>query len=84
MTGAPVAAKEATVTMALPEAGIEPDRFRAAMPRSGVYIAEGVVVPRAGRWRLQARPAGGRLHELVVGEHDHNAADHHHDASEIR
>ena len=50
--GAPVAAKEATVAMALPEAGIEPSRFQAAMPRPGVYVAEGLALPRAGRWRL--------------------------------
>ena len=84
-TGAPVAAKEATVAMALPEAGIEPDRFRAAMPRPGVYVAEGLAVPRAGRWRLRLDLLVDDFTkltfegEIVVGEeHDHNAADHHH------
>jgi copper transport protein len=84
-TGAPVAAKEATVAMALPEAGIEPGRFRAATLRPGVYVAEGIAVPRAGRWRLRLDLLVDDFTkltfegELVVGEgHDHDAADHHH------
>jgi copper transport protein len=82
-TGAPVAAKEATVAMALPEAGIEPARSRAAMPRPGVYVAEGLAVPRAGRWRLRLDLLVDDFTkltfegELVVGEgHDHHAAGH--------
>jgi copper transport protein len=51
--GAPVAAQEASLRLALPEAGIEPARFPATMPRPGAYAAEGVVLPRAGRWRLR-------------------------------
>jgi copper transport protein len=89
-TGAPVAAKEATVAMALPEAGIEPARSRAAMPRPGVYVAEGLAVPRAGRWRLRLDLLVDDFTkltfegELVVGtEHDHHAGEHHH-ASEMR
>ena len=51
------------------------------MPRSGVYIAEGVVVPRAGRWRLRLDLLVDDFTKLtfkgalVVGEHDQNAAD---------
>ena len=41
------------MAMALPEAGIEPGRHAAAMPRPGVYVAEGLALPRAGRWRLR-------------------------------
>ena len=83
--GAAVAAKEATVAMALPEAGIEPNRFRAAMPRPGVYVAEGLALPRAGRWRLRLDLLVDDFTkltfegEILIGEeHDHNAADHHH------
>ncbi|HEX6011406.1 MAG TPA: CopD family protein [Geminicoccaceae bacterium] len=52
-SGAPVLAEEATVSVAQPEAGIEPVRLPAAMPRPGVYVAAGLPVPLAGRWRLR-------------------------------
>jgi copper transport protein len=52
-SGAPVSAEEATVSAARPEAGIEPVRFPAAMPRPGVYVTEGLPMPLAGRWRLR-------------------------------
>jgi copper transport protein len=52
-SGAPVSAGEATVSAALPEAGLEPVRLPAAMPRPGVYAATGLPVPLAGRWRLR-------------------------------
>jgi copper transport protein len=51
--GAPVAAKEAIVRLALPEAGIEPARFPATMPRPGAFVASGLPIPRGGRWRLE-------------------------------
>ena len=78
-SGAPITAKEATVAVALPEAGIEPNRFRATMPRAGVYVAEGLAMPRAGSWRLRLDLLVDDFTkltfegEIVIGEeHDHD------------
>ena len=51
--GTPITAKEARILLSLPGAGIEPWRAPAAMPRPGVYTADGLVLPLAGRWRLR-------------------------------
>ena len=84
-SGAPIAAEEATVAVALPEAGIEPNRFRATTPRPGAFVAEGLAIPRAGRWRLRLDLLVDDFTkltfegEIVVGEeHDHDTGDHHH------
>jgi copper transport protein len=51
--GTPLTAREAQLRLGLPEAGIEPARFPAAMTRPGVYVADGLPVARPGRWRLR-------------------------------
>ena len=51
--GAPVLAREASVAWSLPEAGIEPVRGTAAMPLPGGAVADGILLPQAGRWRLR-------------------------------
>ena len=86
-SGVAVAAKEATVSTALLEAGIEPARSPAAMPRPGVYVAEELAIPRAGRWRVRLDLLVDDFTkltfegEIIVG--DQEAPDHHH-TSEIR
>jgi copper transport protein len=89
-SGAPITAKEATVAVALPEAGIEPNRFRATMPRAGVYVAEGLAMPRAGSWRLRLDLLVDDFTkltfegEIVIGEeHDHDTGDHHHPRNDM-
>ena len=42
-----------TISWSLPAAGIEPVRATARHPLPGVVVADGVLVPRAGRWRLR-------------------------------
>ena len=85
-SGVPVAAKEATVSTALPEAGIEPARSQAAMPRPGVYVAEELAIPRAGRWRVRLDLLVDDFTkltfegEIMVGNHDD--PDHHHGSEE--
>lgn len=51
--GTPITAKEARILLSLPGAGIEPWRVLAAMPQPGVYTADGLFLPLAGRWRLR-------------------------------
>ncbi len=51
--GGPVAAREARLRLALPEAGIEPSRVPVTMPRPGAYAADGLAILRPGRWRLR-------------------------------
>jgi copper transport protein len=53
LDGVPVRAREAGVAWSLPSAGIERSRAAAALPTPGVAVADGVVLPRAGRWRLR-------------------------------
>ena len=51
--GAPVTAREASVAWSLPAAAIEPVRVDARQPLPGVVVADGILLPRAGRWRLR-------------------------------
>lgn len=55
MTGdaAPLTAKEATLTLSLPERGIEPMERRATLGADGYWHVRGVALPVAGRWRMQ-------------------------------
>ena len=51
--GMPIAAMSAGARLASPEAGIEPSHWPAVMPHPGVYVAEGLALPRGGRWMLR-------------------------------
>jgi copper transport protein len=50
--GEPVAAAEATLRVSLPEAGIEPSRYRLEPVGPGRF-ATTLDLPRPGRWRLR-------------------------------
>ena len=51
--GAPVSAREGTLSWSLPTAGIERARLPVALPAPGVATAAGLVLPRGGRWLLR-------------------------------
>jgi copper transport protein len=51
--GAPLTAREASVAWSLPAAGLEPVRVAASLPLPGVVVADGVLLPQPGRWRLR-------------------------------
>ena len=51
--GSPLSAKEATLTLSLPERGIEPMERRATLGPDGYWHVRGVVLPVPGRWRMQ-------------------------------
>jgi copper transport protein len=55
MTGdaALLTAKETTLTLSLPERGIEPMERRATLGPDGYWHVRGVALPVAGRWRMQ-------------------------------
>jgi copper transport protein len=55
MTGdaALLTAKEATLTLSLPERGIEPMERRATLGPDGFWHVRGVALPVAGRWHMQ-------------------------------
>ncbi len=53
MDGAPLAPKEVTLTLAQPEAGIEPIR-RAMTESDGAWEAENVLLPAPGAWHVRA------------------------------
>jgi copper transport protein len=46
-------AREAEVAWSLPTGDIERARVAAMLPAPGVAVADGVVLPRAGRWSLR-------------------------------
>lgn len=49
----PLSAKEATLTLSLPERGIEPIERKATLGPDGYWHVRGVPLPLAGRWHLQ-------------------------------
>jgi len=51
--GTPLAAKEATLTLSLPERGIEPFERKAVLDADGHWSVRGVAIPFAGRWHLR-------------------------------
>jgi copper transport protein len=51
--GAPLRARGAWVARSPPDARLEPVRVAAALPAPGVVVAEGLVLPRPGRWTLR-------------------------------
>ena len=51
--GTPLAAKEATLTLSLPERGIEPFERKAVLGADGYWSVRGVAIPFAGRWHLR-------------------------------
>lgn len=48
-----LAARETTLTLSLPERGIEPIERRAAPGGDGTWQVRGVMLPVAGRWQMQ-------------------------------
>ena len=51
--GALLTAKEATLTLSLPERGIEPFERKAALGADGYWHVRDVAIPFAGRWHLR-------------------------------
>lgn len=51
--GTPLAAKEATLTLSLPERGIEPMELEATRGADGYWHVRKVALPFAGRWHLR-------------------------------
>jgi copper transport protein len=51
--GSQLAAKEATLTLSLPERGIEPIERNAALGPDGYWHVRGVPLPQPGRWHMQ-------------------------------
>jgi copper transport protein len=51
--GTPLAAKEATLTLSLPERGIEPMELEAERGADGYWHVRKVALPFAGRWHLR-------------------------------
>jgi copper transport protein len=51
--GSPLSAKEATLTLSLPERGIEPMERPARLGTDGYWHVRGVPLPVPGRWRLR-------------------------------
>src|SRR5882757_8075583 len=51
--GSPLAAKEATLILSLPERGIEPLERAATLGADGYWSAGGVPVPHPGRWHIR-------------------------------
>jgi copper transport protein len=51
--GALLTAKEATLTLSLPERGIEPFERKAVLGADGYWSVRGVAIPFAGRWHLR-------------------------------
>jgi copper transport protein len=51
--GSPLAAKEATLILSLPERGIEPLERAATLGADGYWSAGGVPVPYPGRWHIR-------------------------------
>ncbi|WP_088342973.1 MULTISPECIES: copper resistance CopC/CopD family protein [Rhodomicrobium] len=55
MTGdfGPLAARELTLVLANPTAGIEPIRRPATRPGDGTWAVDGLTIPQAGRWQVE-------------------------------
>ena len=51
--GSPLPAKEATLTLSLPERGIEPFERKAVLGADGYWSVRDVPLPFAGRWHLR-------------------------------
>ena len=51
--GSPLPAKEATLTLSLPERGIEPFERKAVLGADGYWSVRDVPIPVAGRWHLR-------------------------------
>ena len=51
--GTPLPAKEATLTLSLPERGIEPFERKAVLGADGYWSVRDVAIPFAGRWHLR-------------------------------
>ncbi len=51
--GAPLPAREATLTLSLPARGIEPFERKAVLGADGYWSVRGVAIPFAGRWHLR-------------------------------
>ena len=49
----PLPAKEATLTLSLPERGIEPIERKAALGPDGYWHLRGVPLPLPGRWHMR-------------------------------
>jgi copper transport protein len=58
----PLAAKEVTLVLANPAAGIEPLRLSAALAGDNRWAIDGLRIPVAGRWNLEV--------EILVSDFD--------------
>ena len=65
--GSPLPAKEATLTLSLPERGIEPFERKAVLGADGYWSVRDVPLPFAGRWQLAHRRFGDGFREGHAG-----------------
>ena len=63
----PLPAKEATLTLSLPERGIEPIERRATLGPDGYWHVRGVALPLPGRWHMQIDALVTRFREDHAG-----------------
>ena len=65
--GSPLTAKEATLTLSLPERGIEPFERKAVLGADGYWSVRDVPLPFAGRWQLRIDALVTDFEKLTLG-----------------
>ena len=65
--GSPLPAKEATLTLSLPERGIEPFERKAVLGADGSWSVRDVPIPVAGRWHLRIDALVTDFEKITLG-----------------
>ena len=65
--GSPLPAKEATLTLSLPERGIEPLERKAVLGADGYWSVRDVPIPFAGRWHLRIDALVTDFEKITLG-----------------
>ena len=65
--GQPLPAKEATLTLSLPERGIEPFERKAVLGADGSWSVRDVPIPVAGRWHLRIDALVTDFEKITLG-----------------
>ena len=63
--GRPIAPRELSVELSLPEAGIEPLAARARLDGDGKFIVDAIALPLGGRWRMRVDALIGDFEKRV-------------------
>ena len=64
--GSPLRAKEATLTLSLPERGIEPLSAQATLGADGYWHVRDVPLPFAGRWHVRIEPWSPTFQKITL------------------